>query len=188
MASARTIIVTVLVAAVFHSGTKAFGQARSAPPISYISVQRILAEADDAKAAAKELEALRAARAQDLNARKRALDDTKLQIANAGGIFSASKRQQLTELAKRQEAELQQATQQANNDFQELQKKVREQLTGELTAILRTLAQQRGVLYVLNQDTAVVLAPASADWTAEVLQQLNAASAARKTSPAPKKP
>jgi Skp family chaperone for outer membrane proteins len=182
MASTRTIIVAILVAAACQSGTKAFGQTRSALPIAYISVQRILAEADEAKAGAKELEALRAARAQELTAKKRNLDDTKLQIANAGGMFSASKRQQLTELAKRQESELQQATQQANSDFQELQKKVREQLTNELNAIIRTLAQQRGVLYVLNQDAAVVLAPTSADWTSEVLQRLNIGAAQRADS------
>src|SRR5215470_13700497 len=120
MASSRTLVVAALVVAAVISGPNAFGQARPTLPIAYISVQRILTEADEAKAAAKELEALRAAKAQELNVKKRALDDTKLQIVNAGGIFSASKRQQLTELAKRQESELQQATQQANNDFQEL--------------------------------------------------------------------
>ena len=182
MASSRRLVVPALVAAVGISGTNAFGQTRPPLPIAYVSVQRILTEADEAKAAAKELEALRAAKAQELGVKKRALDDTKLQIVNAGGIFGASKRQQLTELAKRQESELQQATQQANNDFQELQKKVRERLTRELNVILKALSQQRGVLYVLNQDAAVVFAPTDADWTAEVLQRLNAATAAQKTA------
>ena len=188
MASSPTLVVAALVASVVISGTNAFGQARPSLPIAYISVQRILSEADDAKAAAKELEALRAAKAQELNAKKRALDDTKLQIANAGGLFSGSRRQQLGELAKRQESDLQQATQQAQTDFQELQKKVQQRLTTELSTIISTLAQQRGVLYVLNQDTAIVYAPAAANWTAEVLERMNAASTAQKSgAPADKK-
>jgi Skp family chaperone for outer membrane proteins len=159
------------------SGTNAFAQARPTVPIAYISVQRILTEADDAKAAAKQLEALRAQKTQEVNAKKKALDDTRLQIVNAGGVFSSTKRQQLTEVAKRQEAELQQATQQAQTDFQDLQKKVQDRLRHELGTIVTTLAQQRGVQYVLNQDVSIVLAPIGANWTEEVLQRLNAATA-----------
>jgi Skp family chaperone for outer membrane proteins len=180
MGSTRTFICAALTLLI--AGTNIFAQARAALPIAYISVQRILTEAEDAKAAAKELEALRAARTQDLNGRKQALDATRLQIANAGGIFSASKRAQLTELAKRQEAELQQATQQAQTDFVELQKKVQERLRSELTTIVTALTTQRGVQYVLNQDVALVLAPVTANWTDEVLQRLNAATRQRGAS------
>jgi outer membrane protein len=183
MALSRTVLVPALFVAALVSGTDALAQARPTLPIAYISVQRILNEAEDAKTAAKELEALRAAKAQELNAKKRELDDTKLQIANAGGMFSTSKRQQLTEQAKRQESDLQQATQQAQTDLQELQKKVQDRLRQELGAIINTLAQQRGVQYVLNQDVAIVLAPTGANWTAEVLQRLNAATAAQKSAP-----
>jgi Skp family chaperone for outer membrane proteins len=168
-------VVAGLAIALLSASPAAFAQARGTYPIAYISVQRILAEAEDAKTAAKELETLRAVREQELKAKKRELDDTKLQIANAGGMFSGSKRQQLTELAKRQESELQQATQKAQTDFQELQKKVQDRLRKELGTIISALAQQRGVAYVLNQDAAVVLAPSAANWTDEVLQRLNAA-------------
>lgn len=183
MTSTRTLVVPALVASLAIFATNAFGQARPTLPIAYISVQRILSEADEAKAAAKELEALRAAKAQELNTKKHALDDTKLQIANAGGLFSGSKRQQLTELAKRQESDLQQSTQQAQADFQELQKKVQQRLTTELNTIIGALAQQRGVQYVLNQDVSIVFAPTGANWTTEVLQRLNAMTAAQKSAP-----
>jgi Skp family chaperone for outer membrane proteins len=164
----------------------ASAQPRPTFPIAYISVQKVLAEADDAKAATKELEAMRAAKAGDLNAKKKALDDTKLQLANAGGFFSSNRRAQLAELVKKQESELQQATQQAQTEFNDLQKKVQERLRAELNTVLTALAVQRGVPYVLNQDTAIVLAPTAANWTAEVLERLNAATAQRqKTATAP---
>ena len=110
MGSSRTFVVTSALALVLVvPAASAFAQARPGLPIAYISLQRILAEAEDAKAAGKELETLRAAKAQELTAKKQALDATKLQIANAGGMFSTSKREQLKVVEKQQEAELQQA-------------------------------------------------------------------------------
>ena len=148
-------------------------QARPAFPIAYISVQRILAEAEDAKAGAKELDALRIRQAQTLTAKKQALDATKLQLANSGGLFSASKRSQLAEQEKRQEADLQQASLQIQKDFAELQRQIQERILKELRLVVSALATERKVAYVLNQDAALVLAPSGANWTDDVLQRLN---------------
>ena len=75
---------------------------------------------------------------------------------------------------------------------------MQQRLTVEINTVLTALAQQRGVQYVLNQDAALVLAPSGANWTAEVLQRLNALtaeqkaaadkSAPEKSTPAPKAP
>jgi Skp family chaperone for outer membrane proteins len=164
-------LITLL--ALLASESSGLAQARSAPPIAYISLQRILTESDDAKAAFKQLEAFRASSAQEVNMKKQTLEATRLQIANAGGIFSASKRLQLTDLAKRQELELQQATQKAQTDFADLQKKFQERLRADLSTVVTALAAERGVQYVLNQDAAVILAPKAGNWTDEVLQRLN---------------
>jgi Skp family chaperone for outer membrane proteins len=151
-------------------------QTGPAYPIAYVSVQRILLEAEDAKAGAKELEALRVSQTQALNAKKQALDATKLELANSGGLFTASKRSQLAEQEKRQEADLQQATQQAQKDFGERQRLIQDRIRKELSTVVSALAIERKVVYVLNQDTALVLAPSGANWTADVLLRLNAAS------------
>jgi Skp family chaperone for outer membrane proteins len=149
-------------------------QSRPAYPIAYISVQRIMTEAADVKAATHELEMFRVTRARELESKKQAVDATRLQLVNVGGVFRRSSRARLAETLKRQEADLQQATLKAQADFAERQKQLNERLRGELNTIVVALAKQRGVAYVLNQDTAVVLAPAAANWTDEVLQQLNA--------------
>src|SRR5262245_5633024 len=114
-------------------------QSRAQYPIAYVSVNRILSEAADAKEGAKQLEALRQAKGKDLSARKQALDDTRLQIANAGGYFSSSKREQLKQQEKRQEVELQAATQQAQTEFTELTKKLQDNLRSELNSVLTEL-------------------------------------------------
>lgn len=178
MRSARYFTaVAALLLAVAPSPARA--QVRTVLPIAYVSVQRILTEADDAKAGAKELETLRTSRAQDLTAKRQALDATRLQIANAGGYFSSSRRAQLQETARRQEAELQQASQQAQADFTELQRQVQERIKEELGRTLTAIASQRGFAYVLNRDAAVLLAPTGADLTDEVLKRLNTLAAER---------
>jgi Skp family chaperone for outer membrane proteins len=163
-----------------NPAASATAQTRATYPIAFISVQRILTQAEDAKAAAKELEALRAARTKELNAKKQAVEATRLELANAGGILSGSKRERLSETLKQQEADLQHATQQAQEDFGKLLRQVQDQIRQELNTILIALARERGVAYVLNQENAVVLGPTSANWTDEVLAKLNAAAAARK--------
>jgi outer membrane protein len=159
--------------------SSAGAQPRAQFPIGYVSMQRLLSESDDAKAAAKELEAMRAARQQELNVKKQALDATRLEAANAGGIFSRSRHAELVERAAREESELQRAAKQAETEFQGLQKQVQERLRTELNGILTRMALERGLAYVLNQDTAIVLAPAAANLTADVLARMNAAHAER---------
>jgi Skp family chaperone for outer membrane proteins len=175
----RASIGSLFVLTLFIAVASGFGQTRPGYPIAYISMQRILTEAEEVKAATKELEALRAKRTQELSAMKQALDATRLELANAGGVFSRANRERLAETLKRQEADLQQATQKAQADVAELQKQLQEQLRVELNAIVLALAKERGIGYVLNQDAAVVLAPAAANWTDEVLEKLNAAAAKR---------
>ena len=177
MASLKTLAPVCLALGLSASTAPAFAQPRL--PIAFISVQKIINEAADAKAAAKELDALRTAKAQELNAKKKELDATKLELANAGGFFNATKRTQLQEKVRTQDTELQQANQQAQSDFQERQRQLQEVLRTELNAIVSSIAAQRGIQYVLNQDAAILLAPQGADLTAEVLERLNAAAAKR---------
>src|SRR6478736_9099721 len=70
-------------------------QGRAALPIGFVSLQRVLAEAADAKTAGQSLEAARQAKAQDLNGQKQALDAARLELANSGGFFKATRRQEL---------------------------------------------------------------------------------------------
>ena len=159
--------------------TSALAQRRAAYPIAFVSMQRILAEAEDVKAATKELEQLRAGRSKELNALKQAVDATRIRLANAGGIFSRSERADLTETLKRQEIDLQQATQKFQTEIAERQKQLTERFRTEIGAIVSGLAKTRGVVYVLDQGS-VLLGPSPANWTDEVLEKLNAAPGDRK--------
>jgi outer membrane protein len=160
-------------------------QTRGQFPIGFVSVQKVLSEAEDAKEAAKQIETLRQTKTAEIAARKQALDQTRLQLANAGGYFSSSRREQLKVQERRQEGELQQAQQQAQAELTELSRKVQESLRGELGKIVSAIASERGFVYVLNSDTSVLIGPTAADLTKEVLDRFNA-SAAQRTAAAKK--
>ena len=161
-------------------------QQRGQFPIAYVSMQRLLTESDDAKAIAKEIETLRDNRTRELNAKKQALEATKLEAANTGGIFTRSRHAELVEQVKREEGELQLAQQHAQAEMQALQRNAQERLRGELNTLLTKIAIERGVAYVLSQDTAIVLAPSGANLTDDVLNRMNAAYAQRQKEAAAK--
>jgi Skp family chaperone for outer membrane proteins len=150
-------------------------QSRSTASIAYISVGKILSDSVDGKAATKRLEALRQAKAQEVGTQQKALEATRTELANAGGLFQATRRAQLRAQENRQQTELQQAAQRAQSDLQNLQRELQADLRKKLAVVLADLAKRRAIQIVLNEDSAVVWAPPGTDLTAEVLDRLNAA-------------
>jgi len=157
------------------------GGPRQGSSLAYISVQKILSESNDAKAASKKLEDLRQAKSKDIAARQKALEATRLELLNAGGVFSTSKRARLKTQEGQQQTELQHASQQAQTDFQTLQRELQGDIRREFGMIVADIAKAKGIQLVLNSDTAVVWASTGTDLTAEVLERLNAAAQKRST-------
>jgi Skp family chaperone for outer membrane proteins len=162
------LIASLLVPSAAVAGQSRPATARPAGGVVYVSVQKILTESDAAKNAAKEIEQARKSKTDEVNARKKALDDTRLALANAGGYFSGARRAELQKIEQRQEAELKQATEEAQKSLVELQRQVQTQL--------RT--RDRSFDVVLNADTSLVWARNITDITNDVLERLNAATAA----------
>ena len=96
-------------------------------------------------------------------------------------MFSTSKRAHLKTQEGQQQNELQHATQQAQTDFQTLQRELQADLRREFSAIVADLAKAKGIQLVLNSDSAVVWASTGTDLTAEVLDRLNASAQKRAT-------
>jgi outer membrane protein len=151
-------------------------QSRSTPAsaIAYISVQRILTESTPGKAATKQLEDLGRAKTQEIAAKQKALEATRLQLANAGGIFSESTRTKLKAQESQQQSELQKLTQDSQNELQNLQRQLQADLRREFSGIVTEVAGARGIQIVLNGDNALVwAAPGTTDLTTQVLERLN---------------
>jgi Skp family chaperone for outer membrane proteins len=154
-------------------------QSRPASPIGYVSLQRILSESVDAKAAAKRLEELRQAGAHDISAKQKALEATRLERANAGGVFATSRRARLRTQEAQQQKEIEEATQHAQVEFLNVQRQLQADLLRELNLVVGDLAKRKAIQLVLNRDNAVVWASTGTDLTAEVLERLNAAAQKR---------
>ena len=148
-------------------------------PIAYLSVQRILNESLDAKAGAKRLEELRQAKAKEISAKQKALEATRLELANAGGLFAASRRAKLTAQESLQQKELQELSQQSQTDYVNAQRQLQADLRRELNAAVGDIAKRKAIRLVLNEDSAVVWASIGTDLTNEVLERLNAAAQKR---------
>jgi Skp family chaperone for outer membrane proteins len=146
-------------------------------PIATVSVQKILSQADDAKAAAEQLEQLRKSKTSDIDKERQALDTMRRRIADPA--VSPAERQRLVTDALQQETKLQEATRQAQADIQELQARLQGQMRDELGRVVSALAGERGIQYVFNQDGALLVAPATTDLTTDVLARLNASATAR---------
>jgi Skp family chaperone for outer membrane proteins len=142
--------------------------------IAYVSAQRILSESMEAKTANTRLEALRRTKATELAAKQKALEATHLQLVQLGGPFSNSKRARVQAEEERQRADLKRATEQAQADYQALQRQFQAELNKHLQALVATLAKDRRLRFVLNADTSVIWAAPGTDLTAEVLAGLNA--------------
>jgi outer membrane protein len=148
-------------------------------PIAYLSVQRIMNESIDAKAGAKRLEELRQTRAKEIGNKQKALEATRLELANAGGILAGSRRVRLSAQESQQQKELQELSQQSQNDYINAQRTLQADLRRELNATVGEIAKRKAIRLVLNEDSAVVWASIGTDLTNEVLERLNAAAQKR---------
>jgi outer membrane protein len=177
----RPLHFALLVVLALPAAAASAGQARPvAPPrsgssVAFVSVQKILTESAAAKAAGKQLDDLRKAKADEVNAKKKALDDTKLALVNAGGIFSSSKRAELKTQEQRQEAELKQVTEDAQKAFLDLQRQLQTEIRNDLVRVINEIAREKPIDLILNADTSLVWGRNITDLTGEVLERLNAA-------------
>jgi Skp family chaperone for outer membrane proteins len=174
------LVLVALAAPILRGGTVA---AQGRFPIAYVSMQKIVTEANDAKVAAGKFETMRQEKAREITAKQKEADAAQLAVVQAGGVFQRSRRTALQADENRQRAELKKLTDQAQADLQNLQRQLQADLRERITAILAQLVKQKGVQLVLNQDTAVVFAQPGVDLTMEVLSALNAAPAPKQTRP-----
>jgi Skp family chaperone for outer membrane proteins len=169
----KSVAVALLAFAVLTQGVPG-AQSRSARPIAHISVQRILTESSDGIANSKKLEAARQDKTRELNEKAKALEVTKADLSKASGILNATRRAELQEQERQQQADLQRATQQAQTELQEMQRQNQAGLRSKLGAVVAELAARRGIQVVLNAETAIIWAPPENDLTSDVLERLNA--------------
>ena len=120
------------------------------------------------------LEEVRRQGTADLQSRQNAIEDTRQKLAEAA---PGSEREGLLRQMQQQQVELARTSQQAQSDFQNLQRQIAAELQPQVRSALDDLLKGTTVQIVLQRETAVVWATADADLTAAVIARMDAKSA-----------
>jgi len=165
----------VLVAEVVAGQTPA---TRPSLPVAYVNIQRALAESAVGKAELARVQTLQQQRANELRTRQQTLETLRSQLAQAS---EAATRVKLQQQETQQRTDLERATVQAQQELQNLQRKVVADFQGRMRGIIDELVKAQGLQLVLNGEQAVIWSAPGADLTNSVIERLNAQS---KTAPA----
>jgi outer membrane protein len=151
-------------------------QSATASParIAFVNVAKVANESKATQASAKKLQQAREEKTKAIAEKQKQLEALRLQVAQSGGVFQGSARAKAKQDEERTRAELQAMQAEAQTALQKLQHDAQGELQADLAAVVRELVQQRGADIVLNGDVAVLFARTGMDWTADVVQRVNA--------------
>jgi len=165
------IVSLALVVAVLSSAVS--GQApASRPPssIGYVSAQRILAEATEAKAEVARVQAFQQQKTTELRAKQQALEATRVQLAAA---TDPALRVKLQQQDMQQRAELERANAQAQVDIQNAQRQMLADVQSRVKNAVDDLARAQNLQVVVNADAALIWAAPGLDLTPAVIERMN---------------
>jgi Skp family chaperone for outer membrane proteins len=151
---------------------------RGPSKIASISVRRILTAAPEVLAALQKFQATRQQKLTEIQAKQRALADTR---AKLGQSPTAAERTKLIQQEQEQMLELDRLKTQSQTDIQASQQEAQNILQGELNPVVGEIVKQQGIDVVLNADVAVFWGSPQLDITAAVIDKLQAAN--RKGAP-----
>lgn len=150
---------------------------------AYIDIQRIAAESAEGKSASGKIEALRAKKAEELNARNKQVETNQAKLRSA--VMSDDARGQVQKDIEKAQVEIQRMTQDAQAELQEMQNQLQIEFQRRLGPVIQAVAQEKGLHLLFSQaDSGLVWADPGLDLTAEVVRRFDAAVGA---AAAPKK-
>lgn len=176
-------IAMTLVAAGGLGAVVAAGQTpapRPSFPIGYVNIQRAIAESAAGKAELARVQTLQQQRANELRTRAQTLEGLRSQLAQAS---DAATRLKLQQQETQQRTDLERATVQAQQELQNLQRKVAADFQSRVRGIVEELVKGQGLQLVLNAEQAVIWSAPGADLTNSVIERLNVLSKAAPAKP-----
>ncbi len=171
MKSALLAIPGMLVATVMSLVTMSQGTPPPQTTIAYLSPTRIVAGSAEARAEAAKFQTMAKQSAADLNAKRRALETTRQQLAKA---TNGAARTQLQQREREQLADYERETTEAKKQLQSSQRELMGDLNVLLKPVLDEIVKEGNIQVVLNADTSLVWAAPKLDLTSEVIARLNA--------------
>jgi Skp family chaperone for outer membrane proteins len=143
----------------------------AATSVGYVTPKRIFAETNEGKAGVARVQALQQERQTELRTKQQALEAIRQRIAKAADV---TERLQLQQQELQQRTEFERSVLQSQNDVLALRHQVEADLQAKVNKLLEELVKGGNVTVVLNQDSSIVWASPSVDFTNAVIERLNA--------------
>jgi Skp family chaperone for outer membrane proteins len=147
-------------------------------PVAYFSPQRAFAASPEGKDVEARLSTLQTQRARELDARNQRLTALQEALQKNGGVLSAGVRQEREREIARFELDIQRFVQDAQAEFLGVRQQSEAAFLTRLRPALAAVAKERGLLFVVNEDTGLLAwADPAADITPEVVSRLTSQAA-----------
>jgi Skp family chaperone for outer membrane proteins len=153
---------------------------RPSLPVGYVNIQRAIAESAAGKAELARVQTLQQRRASELRTRQQTLEGLRSQLAQAS---ESAARVKLQQQEFQQRTDLERATVQAQQELQNLQRKVVSDFQSRVRGIVEELVKGQGLQLVLNGEQAVIWSAPGADLTNSVIERLEVQSKAAPAKP-----
>src|SRR5262245_49407082 len=100
--------------------------------VAFVSIQRIAAQTKIGQASAKRLDTARQEKSRALAEKQQKVESLRLQIAQNGGVFYRSKREELEKQEQKERAELDRLKETAQSEIQALQREIQTAFQNDL--------------------------------------------------------
>lgn len=155
--------------------------------VAYVIMQRVFFESNDGKAAAAKMQALEQKKTSEINEKNKLLQGLSQKLEKEGSVMSASAQADLQKQAERTRLDIERATQDAQQELQELQGQIEQDFNRKVQPLLAEVAQEKGLHFIFNgQGSGIAWADPGLDVTADVIKKLD--SAPKTPAAAPKPP
>lgn len=142
--------------------------------LAYFSPERAFAMSPDAKAAQTKMAALEAERGKELAARSARLKDMQDSLQRTATVLGDAGRRQRELEIERFEIDTKRFLEDAQAEFLGIRRDAENTFFTRLRPALDALARERGLLFVLNEDSGILAwATPALDITADVVKRLN---------------
>jgi Skp family chaperone for outer membrane proteins len=143
---------------------------RTPASIAFVSASHVFTDTAAGRGHASRLQTMQQQRARDLLTKQQALNATRQELATS---TDTTARIALQQKETQQRTDLEQATQQAQIDYQNLQRQINSELQQQLKAVLDDLMKTQNYQLVLNSDTALLWSVPDLDLTPAVVAKMN---------------
>jgi outer membrane protein len=154
-----------------HQPTTAFpADAR----VAFVDVDRVAAMSAEGRAASAKLEALRASKSADLEARSQALNALQVKLTTGATVMADEATSQLQWELQRAQIDFRRASEDAQSELQQAQQETMRAFSAKLSPIIGEVAMEKRVWAVFGAETGLLWNNPAIDLTEEVAKRLDA--------------